>query len=35
MRTVLLALVIPALIMGRDQRGLNDRLIGTVLVRIR
>lgn len=34
-RTVLLALVIPALIMDRDQRGLNDRLIGTVLVRIR
>ena len=29
------ALVIPALIMDRDQRGLNDRLIGTVLVRIR
>ena len=34
-RTVLLALVIPALIMDRDQRGLNDRAIGTVLVRIR
>lgn len=34
-RTVLIALVIPALIMDRDQRGLNDRAIGTVLVRIR
>jgi hypothetical protein len=32
---VLIALVVPALIMDRDQRGLNDRLIGTLLVRIR
>lgn len=34
-RTALIALVIPALIMDRDQRGLNDRMIGTLLVRIR
>ena len=32
-RTVLLCLVIPAVIWDRDQRGLHDRLIGTVLVR--
>lgn len=34
-RTTLTALVIPAVIMDRDQRGLADRLIATVLVRIR
>jgi len=32
-RTILLCLVIPAVIWDRDQRGLHDRLIGTVLVR--
>lgn len=32
-RTVLLCVVIPAVIWDRDQRGLHDRLIGTVLVR--
>ena len=32
-RTVLLCLVIPAVIWDRDQRGLHDRLAGTVLVR--
>lgn len=32
-RTVLLCLVIPAVIWDRDQRGLHDRLVGTVLVR--
>jgi uncharacterized RDD family membrane protein YckC len=32
-RTVLLCLLIPALIWDRDQRGMHDRLAGTVLVR--
>lgn len=32
-RTVLLCLVIPAVIWDRDQRGMHDRLVGTVLVR--
>jgi hypothetical protein len=32
-RTALLCLVIPAVIWDRDQRGLHDRLAGTVLVR--
>ena len=32
-RTLLLCLVIPAVIWDRDQRGMHDRLIGTVLVR--
>lgn len=32
-RTVLLCLAIPALIWDQDQRGLHDRLAGTVLVR--
>ena len=32
-RTVLLCLVIPAVIWDRDQRGMHDRLSGTVLVR--
>lgn len=32
-RTVLLCLVIPALISDQDQRGLHDRVAGTVLVR--
>ncbi len=31
-RTVLLCLAIPAVIWDRDQRGLHDRLIGTILV---
>lgn len=34
LRTVLLCLGIPALIWDRDQRGLHDRLAGTVLVRV-
>ncbi len=32
-RTALLVLVVPALLPGRDGRGLHDRLAGTVLVR--
>ena len=32
-RTLLLIFVIPAVIWDRDQRGMHDRLIGTVLVR--
>ncbi len=32
-RTALLCLVIPAVIFDKDQRGMHDRLIGTVLVR--
>lgn len=32
-RTVLLCLVIPAVIFDKDQRGLHDKLAGTVLVR--
>lgn len=32
-RTVLLCLVIPAVIWDRDQRGMHDRLSGTILVR--
>lgn len=32
-RTILLCLVIPAVIWDKDQRGMHDRLIGTVLVR--
>lgn len=34
-RTVLLLLVVPPLIVGRDRRGLHDRLAGTELVRAR
>lgn len=34
LRTVLLALGVPALIWDRDQRGLHDRLAGAVQVRI-
>jgi uncharacterized RDD family membrane protein YckC len=34
LRTALLALLIPALIWDRDQRGLHDRFAGTVLLRI-
>ena len=33
-RTVLLCLLIPAFIWDRDQRGVHDRLAGTILVRI-
>lgn len=33
MRTFLLALVIPAAIYDRDQRGLHDRAVGSVVVR--
>lgn len=33
-RTILLALVIPAVIWDRDTRGFHDKLAGTVLVRI-
>jgi hypothetical protein len=32
-RTLLLCIVIPAVIWDRDQRGMHDRLVGTVLVR--
>lgn len=32
-RTILLCLVIPAVIWDRDQRGLHDRAIGTILVK--
>ncbi len=32
-RTGLLCIVIPAVIWDADQRGMHDRLIGTVLVR--
>lgn len=32
-RTVLLCLAIPSLIWDRDQRGMHDRIAGTVLVR--
>lgn len=32
-RTILLCLVVPALIWDKDQRGMHDRLSGTVLVR--
>ena len=33
-RTLLLSIVIPAVIWDRDQRGMHDRLAGTVLVRV-
>jgi hypothetical protein len=33
-RTLLLCLALPALIWDRDQRGLHDRLAGTMLVRV-
>jgi uncharacterized RDD family membrane protein YckC len=33
-RTVLLAVVIPAVIWDRDTRGVHDKIAGTVLVRI-
>ncbi|QEE61335.1 RDD family protein [Salinibacterium sp. dk2585] len=33
-RTLLLALLVPALIWDADQRGLHDKLAGTVLVRV-
>jgi uncharacterized RDD family membrane protein YckC len=32
-RTLLLCIVLPAVIWDRDQRGMHDRLAGTVLVR--
>ena len=32
-RTLLLVLVIPAVIFDADQRGLHDKLAGTVLIR--
>lgn len=32
-RTVLILLVVPALVLDQDQRGLHDRIAGTVLVR--
>jgi len=32
-RPLLIALVIPALIVDEDQRGVHDRLVGTILVR--
>jgi hypothetical protein len=33
-RTVLLCIVIPAVIYDQDQRGLHDRAVGTILVRV-
>jgi uncharacterized RDD family membrane protein YckC len=33
-RAVLLSLAVPALIWDRDQRGMHDRLVGTVLRRV-
>ena len=33
-RTVLVSLFVPAVIMDADQRGLHDRLAGTILVRV-
>lgn len=33
-RTVLICIVIPAVIYDRDQRGLHDRAVGTILVRV-
>jgi uncharacterized RDD family membrane protein YckC len=33
-RTVLVALVIPAVVFDLDQRGLHDRIAGTILVRV-
>jgi len=33
-RTLLVSLFVPAVIMDADQRGLHDRLAGTVLVRV-
>ncbi len=33
LRTILLAVLIPAVIYDKDQRGLHDRWAGTVLVR--
>ncbi|MGV8896017.1 MAG: RDD family protein [Rhodoglobus sp.] len=32
-RTILLCLVIPAVIWDADQRGMHDRIVGTILVR--
>jgi hypothetical protein len=32
-RTALLCIVVPAVIWDRDQRGMHDRLVGTILVR--
>ncbi|WP_093259857.1 RDD family protein [Thermostaphylospora chromogena] len=33
-RTVLLCLLVPAVVYDRDQRGLHDRMAGTVVVRL-
>jgi len=33
-RTLLICVVVPALVLDRDQRGLHDRIAGTVLVRV-
>ena len=33
-RSVLLSLAVPALVWDRDQRGLHDRFVGTVLRRV-
>jgi len=35
MRTLLLAIVIPAVVTDRDGRGLHDRAVNTVLIRAR
>lgn len=34
-RSLLIAIAVPAVIWDRDQRGMHDRLIGTVLLRLR
>jgi uncharacterized RDD family membrane protein YckC len=34
LRTVLVSLFVPAVIMDADQRGLHDRAAGTLLVRV-
>jgi uncharacterized RDD family membrane protein YckC len=34
-RTLLVALIIPAVVWDADRRGLHDRLVGTVVVRTR
>jgi uncharacterized RDD family membrane protein YckC len=34
LRTVLICLVIPAVIWDKDQRGVHDRVAGTVLIRV-
>ncbi|REH35840.1 hypothetical protein BCF44_117232 [Kutzneria buriramensis] len=35
LRTALVAIIIPAVVWDRDYRGLHDRLVGTIVVRMR